>query len=106
MRAATVEQVVNEGNIVDLGNRHFEVLHLHGHSPGSIGVREVGTGTLFSGDAVYDGLLLDEWRKEDGGISIDQPTADRAGHRIFRKRDDASASHDHVWPRQGHQGRR
>ena len=38
----------------------FEVLHLPGHSPGSIGLWEAGTGVLFSGDAVYDGPLLDE----------------------------------------------
>ena len=45
--------------MLDLGNRCFEVLHLPGHSPGSIGLWEESTGTLFSGDAVYDGPLLD-----------------------------------------------
>jgi glyoxylase-like metal-dependent hydrolase (beta-lactamase superfamily II) len=60
IRAATVTEIVKEGNIVDLGNRHFEVLHLPGHSPGSIGLWEAATGTLFSGDAIYDGPLLDE----------------------------------------------
>ena len=43
-----------------LGDRHFEVLHLPGHSPGSIGLWERRTGILFSGDALYDGPLLDE----------------------------------------------
>ncbi len=38
----------------------IEVLHLPGHSPGSIGLWEAATGTLFSGDALYDGPLLDE----------------------------------------------
>ena len=52
--------LVQAGDIVDIGNRHFEVLHLPGHSPGSIGLWEEATGTLFSGDAVYDGPLLDE----------------------------------------------
>ena len=37
----------------------FEVLHLAGHSPGSAGLWEAKTGTLFSGDAIYDGPLLD-----------------------------------------------
>jgi glyoxylase-like metal-dependent hydrolase (beta-lactamase superfamily II) len=60
VRAATVTEIVREGNIVDLGNRHFEVLHLPGHSPGSIGLWEAVSGTLFSGDAIYDGPLLDE----------------------------------------------
>ena len=38
----------------------FEVLHLPGHSPGSIALWEAKTGTLFSGDAIYDGPLLDQ----------------------------------------------
>jgi len=49
---------VREGDRLDLGNRSFEVMHLPGHSPGSIGLWEEGTGILFSGDAVYDGALL------------------------------------------------
>ena len=51
--------VVEEGDIIDLGDRVFEVLHFPGHSPGSIGLWEAVTGTLFSGDAIYDGPLLD-----------------------------------------------
>jgi glyoxylase-like metal-dependent hydrolase (beta-lactamase superfamily II) len=49
-----------EGDVIDTGDRAFEVLHLPGHSPGSIGLWEGATGILFSGDAVYDGPLLDE----------------------------------------------
>jgi glyoxylase-like metal-dependent hydrolase (beta-lactamase superfamily II) len=57
---SVVSEIVAEGDIVDIGNRHFEVLHLPGHSPGSIGLWEAATGTLFSGDAIYDGPLLDQ----------------------------------------------
>ena len=60
MKDAPVTEIVTEGDVVDLGNRNFEVLHLPGHSPGSIGLWEAATGTLFSGDAIYDGPLLDE----------------------------------------------
>ena len=52
--------ILEEGDVIDLGDRAFEVLHLPGHSPGSIGLWEAATGTLFSGDALYDGPLLDE----------------------------------------------
>ena len=38
----------------------FEVLHLPGHTPGSIALWEETSGVLFSGDVVYDGPLLDE----------------------------------------------
>ncbi len=58
--AAPATQLVDEGDVLDLGDRTFEVLHLPGHSPGSIGLWEAETATLFSGDAIYDGPLLDE----------------------------------------------
>ena len=60
VKDSVVSEIVTEGDIVDLGDRHFEVLHLPGHSPGSIGLWEAASGTLFSGDAIYDGPLLDE----------------------------------------------
>ena len=41
------------------GDVAFEVLHLPGHSPDSIGLFDHANGVLFSGDAVYDGPLLD-----------------------------------------------
>ncbi len=44
---------------MDLGDRRFAVLHLPGHSPGGLGLWEAETGVLFTGDTLYDGLLLD-----------------------------------------------
>lgn len=44
--------------MIGLGDRTFEVLALPGHSPGSMGLYEAHTGTLFSGDAVYDDEVL------------------------------------------------
>ena len=52
-------RTVKDGDLIDLGDRVFEVLHLPGHSPGGIGLWETATGTLFSGDAIYDAPLLD-----------------------------------------------
>jgi glyoxylase-like metal-dependent hydrolase (beta-lactamase superfamily II) len=60
VRAARPTRIVGEGDVVETGDREFEVLHLPGHSPGSIGLWEAATGILFSGDAIYDGPLLDE----------------------------------------------
>ena len=65
--AAVPTRLVDEGDVIDLGNRHFQVLHLPGHSPGSIGLWEEKTGTLFSGDAIYDGPLLDTLEDSDIG---------------------------------------
>ncbi|MBM4382491.1 MAG: MBL fold metallo-hydrolase [Deltaproteobacteria bacterium] len=60
LAAATATRVLHEGDVIDLGDRAFEVLHLPGHSPGSIGLWDAKSGTLFSGDAIYDGPLLDQ----------------------------------------------
>ncbi|MBP2296031.1 MBL fold metallo-hydrolase [Azospirillum rugosum] len=60
VRPANAAIVVEEGDVVDLGDRRFEILHLPGHSPGGIGLWEASTGTLFSGDSIYDGPLLDD----------------------------------------------
>tara|TARA_R110002073_G_scaffold143932_2_gene295947 strand:+ start:21 stop:797 length:777 start_codon:yes stop_codon:yes gene_type:complete len=65
--STTATRQVEEGDVIDLGDRAFEVLHLPGHSPGSMGLWEATSGTLFSGDAIYDGSLLDEL--EDSNIA-------------------------------------
>lgn len=56
---AVATRLVDEGDVVDLGDRRFEVLHTPGHSPGSVSLWEAATGILIGGDAVYDGLLID-----------------------------------------------
>lgn len=62
---ARATRTVDEGDVVDLGDRRFEVMHLPGHSPGSIGLWEAGTATLIGGDAIYDGLLIDTLPESD-----------------------------------------
>jgi glyoxylase-like metal-dependent hydrolase (beta-lactamase superfamily II) len=69
--AAPATRLVEEGDVIDLGDRVFEVLHLPGHSPGSIGLWEASTGILFSGDAIYDGPLLDEIPGSDIAVYCD-----------------------------------
>jgi glyoxylase-like metal-dependent hydrolase (beta-lactamase superfamily II) len=56
---APLTRLLGEGDVVDLGDRAFEVLHLPGHTPGCIGLLARSSGTFFSGDAIYDGLLFD-----------------------------------------------
>lgn len=50
---------LDDGDGIDTGDRHFKVLHLPGHAPGSIALYETATRTLFSGDVIYDGGLID-----------------------------------------------
>ncbi len=63
--AAPATRLVAEGDIVDLGDRHFEVMHLPGHSPGSICLWEAATRTLLSGDVVTEGAPIDEHYHSD-----------------------------------------
>ncbi len=59
VQSAPLTQTIDEGDGFDLGNRLLQVFHLPGHSPGSVALFERATGTLFSGDVIYDGDLLD-----------------------------------------------
>ncbi len=57
---APATRLLREGDMVDLGDRAFEVLLLPGHSPGGVALWEAASGTLFAGDVIYDGPLLYE----------------------------------------------
>jgi glyoxylase-like metal-dependent hydrolase (beta-lactamase superfamily II) len=56
---AAPTHLVRSGDEIDLGDRRFTVVDLPGHTPGSIGLIDHGERALVSGDAVYDGALID-----------------------------------------------
>jgi len=56
---------IEEGEVIDTGSARFKVIHLPGHSEGSIGLWEQDSGSLLVGDTVF----------ADGGIGrYDLPT--------------------------------
>jgi glyoxylase-like metal-dependent hydrolase (beta-lactamase superfamily II) len=57
---APLTRLLAEGDHVDTGDRRFRVLHLPGHSPGSIALLDEVNGEMFSGDAIYDDELVDD----------------------------------------------
>ena len=59
VKRAPATRLIDEGDVIDLGDRVFEVLHTPGHSVGEIMLWEKATGILFSGDMIYDGPLID-----------------------------------------------
>ena len=59
-KAAPATRLLEDGDVVDLGDRVLEVIHTPGHSPGGIALFERATGILFSGDIVYDGPLIED----------------------------------------------
>jgi glyoxylase-like metal-dependent hydrolase (beta-lactamase superfamily II) len=60
LKPAPLTEQLDEGDVVDLGNRRFTVLHLPGHSPGSIALLDEHDGAFFSADAIYDEGLVDD----------------------------------------------
>lgn len=60
VKAAPATRILQDGDVIDLGDRRFQVIHTPGHSPGGIMLFEKETGVLFSGDTVYDGPLIDD----------------------------------------------
>lgn len=60
IRPAPAGRLLEAGDVIDLGDRVFEVIHTPGHSPGGIALYEKATRTLLSGDIVYDGPLIDD----------------------------------------------
>jgi len=59
VEAAPVTRILKDGDIVDLGERHFEVIHTPGHSPGGIALWDPAAQLLITGDIVYDGPLIE-----------------------------------------------
>ncbi|MEM6421584.1 MAG: MBL fold metallo-hydrolase [Pseudomonadota bacterium] len=86
---AEVTQVVEDGDVIDLGDRQFTVLHLPGHSPGCLALWEEATGILIGGDVIYDGLLIDTlpesdpeaYRESMARLAVLSPMIVHGGHR-------------------------
>ncbi|KAM9329004.1 acyl-coenzyme A thioesterase MBLAC2 [Gastrophryne carolinensis] len=51
--------VLEDGDIISLGDRQLTVMHMPGHSRGSICLHDRDRKMLFSGDVVYDGSMID-----------------------------------------------
>ena len=49
---------VEDGDILDLGNRKLEIIHIPGHTPGSIAVLDIDNRILYGGDTVQDGSIF------------------------------------------------
>lgn len=57
VRPFQTTRFVDDGHVVDLGDRRLEVLRLPGHSPDSLALLDRGRGQLFSGDTFYEGPI-------------------------------------------------
>lgn len=60
VKRAPATRLLEDGDVIDLGDRQFEIIHTPGHSPGGIALYEKATEILFSGDILYDGPLIED----------------------------------------------
>jgi glyoxylase-like metal-dependent hydrolase (beta-lactamase superfamily II) len=67
MTGAEATRFLEDGEIIDLGDRSLEVLHLPGRSPGGLALWEAATGSLFTSDMLYDGDHGPAWPPDDPG---------------------------------------
>ncbi|XP_020639408.3 acyl-coenzyme A thioesterase MBLAC2 [Pogona vitticeps] len=51
--------VLQDGDVISLGDTQLTVMHMPGHSRGSICLHDKERKILFSGDVVYDGSMID-----------------------------------------------
>ncbi|NXY88443.1 MBLC2 protein, partial [Alcedo cyanopectus] len=52
-------RLLQEGDVISLGDRQLTVMHMPGHSRGSICLHDKDRKILFSGDVVYNGSMID-----------------------------------------------
>lgn len=52
----TLTQTLEDGDVLDLGDRGLEVIHCPGHTPASLALFDRSSGSLFTGDAVIAGV--------------------------------------------------
>ena len=66
-KTPTPDKFLKDGDIIEIGDLHFTVLHIPGHSPGGIAL--AGSGAVFSGDCLFQ---LSIGRTDFPGGSYDQ----------------------------------
>ena len=49
---------VENGDIIDLGDRKLEIITIPGHTPGSIALLDINNRVLYGGDTVQDGTIF------------------------------------------------
>ncbi|XP_001367024.1 acyl-coenzyme A thioesterase MBLAC2 [Monodelphis domestica] len=59
VQAVQPTHILQEGDVISLGDRQLTVMHMPGHSRGSICLLDKDRKILFSGDVVYDGAMID-----------------------------------------------
>lgn len=49
---------IRDGEIIDLGDRPLKLIHIPGHTPGSVAILDINSRSLYSGDSVQKGHIF------------------------------------------------
>lgn len=74
-RSWQASDYVEDGDILELGNRKIEILHVPGHTPDATALLDAENGLLFTGDTFYDAelwLFVPETSFDDYDRAIDR----------------------------------
>jgi glyoxylase-like metal-dependent hydrolase (beta-lactamase superfamily II) len=92
------DRILANGDTVEVGELSFDVIHLRGHTPGSVALAlkgadpDTGATHLFTGDCLFPGGVGKTWREGDFEKLLDDVTK-----RVFDVYDDATV----VYPGHG-----
>ena len=87
----TVLAPVDDGDIIELGDRPLKIIHIPGHTSGSLAILDVNNRVLYSGDSVQKGHIFmfgAQREPEKFGASLDKLIAEKSHY------DFIYASHD------------
>ncbi|GAC71008.1 MBL fold metallo-hydrolase [Gordonia soli] len=61
------DRLIDDGDVIEIGDLRFEAIHLVGHTPGSIALALTDDDVvhLFTGDSLFPGGVGKTWRPED-----------------------------------------
>jgi glyoxylase-like metal-dependent hydrolase (beta-lactamase superfamily II) len=92
------ERILGNGDTIEVGNLSFDVIHLRGHTPGSVALAlrgadpETGVTHLFTGDCLFPGGVGKTWKEGDFEQLLGDVTS-----RVFDVYDDSTV----VYPGHG-----
>ena len=96
----TVLSEIKDGDVIDLGNRILRIIHIPGHTTGSVAILDVQKRVLYAGDSVQKGhiFMFGKHREPDKyAASLDKLIGIRAEYdTIFASHDEYSLPGDYV----------
>lgn len=95
----TPDRLVDDGDVIEVGDLSFEAIHLVGHTPGSIALALTDVGDdgertvhLFTGDCLFPGGIGKTWKPEDFDTLLEDVST-----KLFDRFDDSTV----VYPGHG-----